>query len=137
MSDYGYENGVTLGQLIEELKKIDANRIIKFGFARPHSYRGYYDELAFEPRKNVTAGSMLACAESAVGNVFSGYKGGDYTMTELTDCWIANYGCCGVGLSPELLGWMFGKKLAVYEDLWACEDEAAERQGGEGRGENG
>ncbi len=129
MSEYGYENGVTLGRLIKELKKIDADQIIEFGFYHPHSYRGYYDELAFEPKKNVTAGSMLACAESAVGKVYSGYKGGDYTMTELTDCWIANYGRCGVGLSPELLGWMLGKKLAVYEDLWADEDDSAERRG--------
>lgn len=35
---------------------------------------------------------MLEHAKSALGATFTGYKGGEYTMNEYTDCWIAEYG---------------------------------------------
>lgn len=55
------------------------------GFANPHSYRGYYDQLAFEPAYGVTIGSMLDAAKSAVGAIYYGYKGGSYRMGKWTD----------------------------------------------------
>ena len=83
---------MTLGELIAELKKCDASKVVAHGFAKPHSYRGYYEDLAFEPMENVNVASMLEAAESALGKTFEGYKGGDYTMNEYTACWLSKYG---------------------------------------------
>jgi hypothetical protein len=87
---YGHYLG--LGQLIARLKQEDPARVLPIGFAEPHSYRGYYCDLAFEPRRNITIGEMLDAARSALGATYQGYKGGDYTMGDHTDCWIAAYG---------------------------------------------
>lgn len=80
---------MTLGMLIEELRKHDRNKVVRHGFANPHSYRGYYHDLAFEPKVHVTIGEMLDAAESALGATYQGWKGGDYTMDEYTTCWLA------------------------------------------------
>lgn len=48
-----------LGDLIDRLKAEDPNKGVPLGFKNPHSYRGYYDCLAFEPAENVTVASML------------------------------------------------------------------------------
>jgi hypothetical protein len=40
---------VILGELIEALEKLPEDRVLPVGFDKPHSYRGYYNELAFEP----------------------------------------------------------------------------------------
>jgi hypothetical protein len=83
-----------LGKLIEELKKHDPNVVVKHGFTNPHSYRGYYDHLAFEPASNVSVAFMIACAESALGATYEGWKGGEYVMDEDTPCWLAFEGQC-------------------------------------------
>lgn len=81
-----------LGALIARLEREDQARILPIGFADPHSYRGFYMDVAFEPRRNIAIGEMLAAARSALDATFEGYKGGDFTMSEHTDCWIASYG---------------------------------------------
>lgn len=96
-----------LGELIEFLKGVDPAKVCRFGLKNPHSYRGYYEDLAFEPAENVTVGEMLAAAEYALGETFTGYKGGEYVMGEHTDCWLANYGDGGgEGIGPMLLQYM-------------------------------
>jgi hypothetical protein len=92
-----------LGELITRLEREDPNRVLPLGFAEPHSYRGYYDQLAFEPRRNIAIGDMLAAARSALDATFQGYKGGDYTMREHTACWIAEYGTDSDNLIGPLL----------------------------------
>lgn len=97
---------VDLGVLIKFLRTLPEDKIIKHGFGKPRSYRGYYEELAFEPEENVTAGSMLCHATSALGEKFEGYKGGEYTMQVYTDCYIAEYGESGGDkIGPALLNY--------------------------------
>lgn len=84
-----------LGTLIDELSKLPARRKVEHGFAKPMSYRGYYDELAFEPARDVTIGSMLKSAKSAVDKTFTGYKGGKFKMTADTRVHLAHYGSTG------------------------------------------
>lgn len=83
---------LTLGEIIARLEQEDPARLLPLGFANPHSYRGDYFELAFEPVRDVTVGEVLAEARFAVGATFQGWKGGDYTMNELSDCWISEHG---------------------------------------------
>jgi hypothetical protein len=102
-----------LRDLILSLRAQPADKRLKLGFANPHSYRGYYNELAFEPKKDVTVGEMLAAATSALGATYGGYKGGQYTMNECTDCWLAEYGDCGEALGLILLGYMLRDESTV------------------------
>lgn len=99
---------VTLGELIEELEKRDPAQVLPLGFAKPHSYRGYYERLAFEPALNVTVGTMLADAHKALGTTFTGYKGGRYTMGPYSNVHLAYYGDCGEEIGPTLLALLLG-----------------------------
>jgi hypothetical protein len=63
------------------------------GFGAPHSYRGYYTDLSFEPSDTVlSVVELLAVARGCMGVVFEGYKGGDYVMGALTPVWLSHYG---------------------------------------------
>lgn len=104
-------NGVKLGVLIQALEAIpDRGRVVLQGWKHPHSYRGFYEDLAFQKAESVTIQSMLDCARSALGSTFSGWKGGDYTMDEHTSIWLTE----GEGetsddlLGPMLLGFLLG-----------------------------
>ena len=97
---------MNLGELIDQLKKYNPSTKVRLGFGGPHSYRGYYEDLAFEPVENTTIGEMLEHAESALGETFKGYKGGTYRMNKWTDVWIAPMGCCGERIGPTLLQYM-------------------------------
>lgn len=99
-----------LGKLIQRLEQADPDLAVRMGFGSPHSYRGYYDELAFEPEPNVSVGDMLEAAKGALGKTFIGYKGGEFTMDEYTTVWISRYGE-GEGeiIGLILLGYMLGE----------------------------
>lgn len=99
-------HNLTLGELIEELEKVDPDHVCSVGFGEPHSDRGDYADLAFSPARNVTVGSMLAHARSALGATFEGYKGGDFTMGEWTDVLIGEWGDCGENIGSLLICFM-------------------------------
>lgn len=112
MSDENYTHGnaMRLGDIIEFLSERDPEIVVAHGFDRPHSYRGYYEDLAFEPEENITIGQMLTACRAALNHTFEGYKGGSFTMTESTDCWIANEGSgWGEGIGYTLLKYMVGE----------------------------
>ena len=83
---------MTLDELIAALGAEDPDRVLPLGFTNPHSFRGDYADLAFEPTANVTVGNMLADARSAHGATYEGWKGGDFTMIGWTDCWLSEEG---------------------------------------------
>lgn len=93
---------MTLGGLIAALETLDPDRFV-VGFGRPISYRGYYCDLAFTPsdEPRTVADLLRVCREDCMGQVFVGYKGGDFVMGALTPLWIAGYGQSG---SPRLMG---------------------------------
>lgn len=93
-----------LQDLIDWLEQQPGDARVPHGFGEPMSYRGSYDELAFEPKDDVSFGEMLGYAKSALGKTFTGYKGGDYTMESYTPCWIAEYGTSqGDRIGPTML----------------------------------
>lgn len=85
-------NYTELGGIIARLEREDPTRVLPIGFANPHSYRGYYDQLAFEPVRDISIGDMLIACRAALGTTFEGWKGGEYRMDESTDCWISRHG---------------------------------------------
>lgn len=99
-----------LQELIDALSAADQTHVAPLGFGEPMSYRGYYEELAFEPARNVTVASMLAHAKSALGATFTGYKGGEFTMHAHTDCYIAKYREVGGDkIGPVLVAYLTGR----------------------------
>lgn len=92
---------VTLGKLIAILEGIDADGHVRLDDSdlapgRENSYRGYYEDLAFEPVvEPVTVADFLSRCRAALGSTYEGYKGGDYTMDADTPLWLAGYGDCG------------------------------------------
>ena len=91
---------MTLGKLIDRLSTLPADKPIN-ELKNPHSYRGYYCDLAFETGVNkIPVAEALALCRSAMGEVLEGYKGGDFQMGRNTPVWLANYGCTG----QKLLG---------------------------------
>ena len=94
---------MNLGKLIKFLGKQNQNVIVEKGFDSPHSYRGYYDQLAFEPTDNILISDMLKCAKEALNSTYTGYKGGKFTMTKETECHLAYSGETGKRLKKKRL----------------------------------
>lgn len=89
---------MTLGKLIAALEAMPGNAEVA-NLRRAHSYRGYYDDLAFERDAGTRpAVDLLTECRAAMGRLFCGYKGGDFLMGEWTPVWIAEYGCSGLKL---------------------------------------
>ncbi len=101
---------MTLSELIAALEKAEPG-VLREGFGNPHSYRGYYECVAFEPQARVTVQSCLDAAREALGSRYEGYKGGEFKMKEYTDVYIAHYGCCGDEIGDRLLRYMLADRM--------------------------
>lgn len=102
----GYDCGpLTLGGLIKALTVVDPDLRVSYGFGAPCSHRWDYSELAFVAKRDTTVGEMLAQARSALGQTFTGWKGGEYTMDELTPVNLVR--------SPRDVGETLGKALLM------------------------
>lgn len=89
------ETQLTLGKLIAALEAMLEGADVA-NLHSADSYRGYYSDLYFERGEGTRpAAELLADCKAAMGQVFEGYKGGDFVMGALTPLWIATYGCCG------------------------------------------
>lgn len=106
------ETQMTLGKLISELEAMPEGAEVA-NLTSAHSYRGYYSDLAFEQVEGTRpATDLLAECKAAMGQVFCGYKGGDYVMGVLTPVWLASYGCCGA----KLIALHAGGEIETAED---------------------
>jgi hypothetical protein len=83
---------MTLQELIDKLSECDPSTILGRGFDNPHSYRGDYTAIAFEPALNVSIGKMLKCAEESINRSFCGWKGGEFVMYPETEVYLAVMG---------------------------------------------
>ena len=97
MRDVRSNYHLTLGELIDCLTTAEPEGLVVFdtgGFVgNENSYRGYYSDLAFdESDEEKTVGELLKRCESAIGQTYEGYKGGDYIMNDNTPLWFSNWG---------------------------------------------
>ena len=53
---------MTLGELIKALEAAPQDAVCEAGFSDPHSFRGFYEQLAFGRRDNTKVSDMLADA---------------------------------------------------------------------------
>ena len=110
------ETQMTLGKLITALEAIPEGAEVA-NLNHAHSYRGYYSDLAFERDEGTRpASELLAECKAAMGQVFCGYKGGDYVMGALTPIWVATYGCLGLKLMVLHIG---GGIETAEDEQWA------------------
>ena len=94
---------LTLGQAIDKLKAANAESVVLFDFGgspnEAMSYRGYYSDLAFDKKADpITVVEFLEMCREALGKTFTGYKGGDFTMSEDTPLWASEYGTTGYAI---------------------------------------
>jgi hypothetical protein len=105
---------MSLGDLIKTLEAEDPALLLPVGFVNPHSYRGDYMDLAFEPAANIPVGDCLASARSALGTTYEGWKGGQFTMNEHSWCWLSEEGTASCeSLGPTLLRLMIAHGKAA------------------------
>lgn len=88
---------LTLGELIEELESLDSEKIVVFSEggspSNPHSYRGYYSDMGLEwTEDEKTAGEVYGILSQVYETELTGYKGGQFLMTDTTPLWRAEYG---------------------------------------------
>lgn len=83
------ESQMTLGNLIDALGELPPYTPVS-GFGEPWSYRGYYEDLAFgDSEYPEPAGELKQRCQDCMGQVFEGWKGGNFPMHANTALWIA------------------------------------------------
>lgn len=101
-----------------ELRKVFLNLpnndfVFSEGFAAPHSYRGYYNELAIERSYEVTLADIKKTLDEAIGEQFTGYKGGEYSYDSSTPVHLSYYGNADDSDGVEFEA-LVGKMLLQY-----------------------
>jgi len=103
---------LTLGEIILKCEAIAAKGSKLSDGSEPHvvydfeylyptkidSWRGSYEELALSfdgGRNSLALSDFISLLKTALDNTFTGYKGGEYTMSRHTPVWVANYGNSG------------------------------------------
>lgn len=95
------DDGMKLGQIINKLQHLKADKHIYFDFGRMvprgvSSSRGHYEDVAIgydaiSEADDTRVGTLLESLVAAVGVTYSGYKGGEYKATENSTVWVDNY----------------------------------------------
>lgn len=95
---------MTLGDLINAIESLNRQspngqeKTVHFDFAYffpsgISSWRGAYEELALTYSNSgeaLTVSKFIQLLKDAVGQTFTGYKGGEFVMTESTPVWVSN-----------------------------------------------
>lgn len=87
---------LSLGALLGALRELPQGSSLLGGISDPHSYRGYYERLAFTPAgEEQPVEDAIRVASIALGATFTGYKGGEFRMNEHSLVYLASYGYTG------------------------------------------
>jgi hypothetical protein len=87
---------MSIQELYETILHFDQGVTLFSAPSKPHSYRGYYERLAFEPSiVNSTIGEFRTMLIDCIGKTFTGYKGGKFTMCKDTIVHLAHCGSTG------------------------------------------
>lgn len=127
---------LTLGELLHTLKAIpdeDNDKCVTFDFGTAvptefDSWRGVYAEIAlgyeltgYDATGDVTPDPKLSefikKVETAIGSTYTGWKGGDFTMSKHTPVWVANNGNAG---NTGIVG-VKDNGYSVTLQTWYCE----------------
>lgn len=77
---------MTLKELKEYFEQLPKKAKFNFGISKPFSWRGSYDEVAFEIlNQKMTREQILKNIRLAYTEKFYGYKGGEYNFSDYTE----------------------------------------------------
>jgi hypothetical protein len=65
-------------EFLEIVQETDSSFQFVNAFNNPHSWRGIYNEVAFQTEMLMTSDEMLHCVKRALTETFFGWKGGEY-----------------------------------------------------------
>lgn len=114
---------MNIKQILNELDKLMDNcneHLFIIGVSREFcSYRGYYSELCVAPSigREMSACEFYNILADQIEQTYTGYKGGEYTMTEDTELYLATYGKTGekiVGIEKDSNTLSF----VTEEEIW-------------------
>ena len=75
-----------LKEFKQQIEQAEVGKTFDYGISEPFSWRGSYNEVAFEILEQpMTREELLANIEKAYTGVFYGYKGGEYTYEDYTE----------------------------------------------------
>lgn len=104
---------MNLKELKEYLESFDKGTVFNFGLSNPFSWRGSYDEVAFNIVEEKTSKEdILSKIEMAYTQTFYGYKGGEYRYNEYTQ----------VNYEEDIRSWTDGG----YTEEWISKIEGTE-----------
>lgn len=100
------EYHICLGDFLDILRMADPEELIPL--ANPHSYRGYYSDLALEPVDDepIKIWQLINQLSDVIDTELTGWKGGEFLMSADTPIWVAPEGTTGaalVGFNPETI----------------------------------
>src|SRR5690606_569064 len=101
---------LTLGGLIEHLRALPPGTNVPLGLD-VDSYRGYYEHV-YVVEGEVRAAVLADYLSERLGDTMMGYKGGEFTIREDCDVFVAQYGCTGPRLALDDVG------LVKVQDRW-------------------
>lgn len=108
------ETQMTIEDLLARLDDMEPDVMLD-GLGYPHSYRGYYSDLALQPLPERVPVAQLAIEVSSVlGTELTGYKGGEYLMQKDTPVWVSHHGGCG----KKLMAINDDGSLELAEEEW-------------------
>lgn len=94
---------MNLGELFDKFKSLTNNDFVfTVGFNNPHSYRGYYNDLAFEICNFVNLREIKASIEEGLKESFTGYKGGELSYSKTTRTHLSAYSMCNNNSEDDL-----------------------------------
>jgi hypothetical protein len=102
---------MSLGELIDFLntkcegdQKVVLDYDSSLGVSSPHSYRGYYSDLAIEPsEQGLKVGELLDALYEVLDTELTGYKGEEFLMDSSVPVWVSFYGSLGRALMSAVI----------------------------------
>lgn len=79
-------DGMTIGEVKAYLKTLPQDRHVRLGWDECYCDRGHYEKLGLNLETHSQVSQMLEILEQATGKTFTGYKGGDFLMTDDSYC---------------------------------------------------
>ena len=118
-------------EIIDKLSTFDSEKVVYIkGMPgidicsphNPHSYRGYYWQLAlgYDRKKMHTVAEVLSELQNSIDKQFEGWKGGFFTMNEDTDVWISAEGDAYGTYISEVVSSPDGESVhfVVKKEVW-------------------
>jgi hypothetical protein len=105
---HGGDDQMTVGEILAYLSHLPKHKPTRWAFSCPHSYRGYYEQVAIMAHDyESTVGGLIEEVTMCL-STFTGWKGGEYTMDRDTPVWVASAGNTGFPLTWSFLDLVIG-----------------------------